>query len=322
MATMNVQELVDQVRSALDEFNEASITDQHVLDALNRAQKAATRITARRLDTIFLAVENITTVGGQREYDMPADVFGRRVEKVELLQGNIAWRIKHISYKDREPYIVASQVNRPYYYDIIGSKIRLYPQPSGGQQLIVHYSRTPDTMLLPQGQINSIDTTNNYVIVDSLGGDLTTESDQRNSYISFIDYVTGDVKGSMQIAFMDTGIGQIKFKSTGLTRDTVLGKTISTSIPSDVTEDDYICVVKGTAVPQLPDAYTDYLIQHAVVALKRRTREPTDEEYAALKDIEAELKKMIQGREQSLRIRKANSNWGKPLGSTLRRYFS
>lgn len=322
MTTSNVQELVDQVRSSLDEFNTVSITDQHILDALNRAQKAATRLTARRLDTIFLAVETITTVGGQQEIDMPADTFGRRIEKVELRQGNITWRITHISYKNRDPYLSTSQVNRPYYYDIVGSKLRLYPIPSGGQELIIHYSRTPDTMLIPQGQINRIDTVNNYVIVDSLGEDLTTESDQRNSYINFIDYVTGDVKGSMQIAYLDTGLGQIKFKSTGLNRDTVLGKTILTAIPTDVQEDDYICVVKGTAVPQLPDAYTDYLIQHAVVALKRRTREPTEEEYQALKDIEEGLKKMINGREQALRVRKANGHWGRNLGSTLRRYFS
>lgn len=322
MATMNVQELVDQVRSQLDEFNEASITDQHVLDALNRAQKAATRITARRLDTIFLATQELTTIGGQREYDMPDDVFGRRIEKVELLQSSIAWRIKHISYKDRDPYIVSSQTNRPYYYDIIGTQIRLYPEPSGGQTLIIHYSKTPDTMLIPQGQINRIDSANNYIIVDSIGSDVTTESDQRNSYINFIDYITGDVKGTMQAAFLDSGIGQIKFKSSGLTRSSVLGKTVSTSIPTDVTEDDYICIVKGTAVPQLPNAYTDYLIQHSVVALKRRTREPTEEEYAALKDIENELKKLIQGREQYMRIRKANSHWGRPLGGTLRRYFS
>ena len=93
--------------------------------------------------------------------------------------------------------------------------------------------------------------------------------------------------------------------------------------PADVTEDDYVCIVKGTCVPQLPDAYTDYLIQHSVVALKRRTREPTAEEYAALKDIESELKKMIMGREHYMRIRKANSNLGgSGAGSSIRRYFS
>ena len=322
MATMNVQELVDQVRSQLSEFNSADITDQHVLDALNRAQKAATRITARRLDTIFLATAELTTIGGQREYDMPDDTFGRRIEKVEIFQGSIAWRVKRLSYKDRDSFITSSTVTRPYYYDVIGSQIRFYPKPSAGQRIVLHYSRTPDTMLIPQGQINKIDTANNYIIVDNIGPDITTESDTRESYINFIDYITGDVKGSMQVAFTDAGIGQIKFKSSGITRSPVLGKTISTTIPADVTEDDYVCLVSGTAVPQLPDAYTDYLIQHAVVALKRRTREPTEDEYTALKDIEGELKKMMQGREQYMRIRKTSSHWSRSPGSALRRYFS
>lgn len=322
MQATNVAELVDQVRSQIDEFNSVGITDQHILDALNRAQKAATRFIARRLDTIFLAEEQINTIAGQREYDMPRDVFGRRIEKVELRQGSIVWRIQHISYKQRHPFIVTSQVTRPYYYDIVGTKIRLYPRPAGDLILDIHYSRQPDALVLPQGQINSIDTVNNYVIVDDIGTDVTTDSTSRNSFLNIVDFVTGDVKASLQVAFTDDSINQIKFKSTGLTRTSVFDKTISTSIPATVNPDDYVCLVKGVAVPQLPDAYHDYLIQHAIVALKRRTREPTEEEYAALKDIERELMKLMQGREQAMRIRKASSHFGKPLGGTLRRYFS
>lgn len=328
-ASLSVTELVDEVRNQIDEPNTASIETSHILQALNRAQRSIARILARRMDHVFLGVVELNTsngvigVDGTMEFDMPADIFGRRVEKVELRQAgsNILWRVKHISYKNRDPFVTNSSVTRPYYYDLIGSKFRVYPVASGGQNIYVHYSKTPDRLVLSQGQINSINIANNYVLVDSVGDDLSTESDQRESYVNIIDSVTGDVKVSLQVAFLDSGIGQIKFKSSGLTRSSVLGRTITTTIPTTVTADDHVCLVKGTAVPQLPDAFSDYLVQHTVVALKRRVQEPSQEEYAELERIEEQIKKEVQGRELSLRIRKANSYYGGPLGQSLRRYF-
>lgn len=331
MVSSTVTDLITDCRSQIDDFNQESITDEQILSALNRAQKAAVRITARRLDTIFLDSVRVNTStatlgadGITYELDMPVDVFGRRIEKVEVQQpgSQVLWRVKHISYKQRDPFVISSQVSVPYYYDVVGTKIRLYPNASPNNTLIIFYSRTPELLVKPQGQINSVNIANNYVIVDEVGPDLTTETDQRNSYVNFIDYKTGEVKASMQIAFLDPTSGQIKFKSSGLTRTSVFDKTIVTSIPSTVTPDDLICVVKGTAVSQLPDAYTDFLVQHTIVQLKRRLREDSAEEFAALKDIEENLKKMIMGREQSMRIRKVNSAFSNQPGGALRRFFS
>ena len=329
-ASLGVSELVEEVRNQIDEPNETSIETAHILEAMNRAQRSITRILARRLDHIFLGLHTLNTddgvIGsdGTMEFDMPDDVFGRRIEKVELRQAgsNILWRVQHISYKNRDPFVTNSQVTRPYYYDLIGSKLRVYPVASGGQTIFVHYSKTPDRLVESQGQINSINIANNYVIVDSVGSDLSTESDLRESYVNIVDSVTGDIKVSLQIAFLDSGIGQIKFKSSGLTRSSVLGKTISTAIPTTVAADDYVCLVKGTAVPQLPDAFSDYLVQHTVVSLKRRIREPSQEDFAELQRIEEAIKKEVQGREVHQRIRKANSHYGRPLGGALRRFFS
>jgi hypothetical protein len=329
-ASLNVNELIEEVRSQIDEPNEVSIETSHILQAMNRAQRSITRILARRIDHIFLDVFEVNTndgvIGqdGTMEFDMPAGTFGRRIEKMELRQQNsaILWRVHHISYKNRDPFVTNSQVTRPYYYDIVGNKLRVYPVARGGQTIFLHYSKTPSRLVEGQGQINSTNIANNYVIVDSVGDDLSEESDLRNSYVNIVDNVTGAIKVSLQIAFIDTGIGQIKFKSSGLTRDTVLGQTISTAIPTTVSEDDHVCLVKGTAVPQVPDAFADYLVQHTVVALKRRIREPSQEDFLELQRIEEQIKKEIQGREQSQRIRKANSHFGRPLGGALRRYFS
>ena len=161
------------------------------------------------------------------------------------------------------------------------------------------------------------------MIVDDLGSALTTDtSDGFNAYVNIIDYNTGDVKGSMQISFINPSTKSVTFKSSGLSRSSVLGRTIATTLPTDIAVDDYLCIVTGTCVPEIPGAYSDYLTQYAVVEIRRRLGEDTTQEYAALKDLELELEKMWVGRESSHRVRKSSSHWNRGLGSSLRRLLA
>lgn len=319
---MNTTELVNQVRGQIDEFNQDSVTDEQILDALNRGQRAVASIMMRKYAAIFARLSTLSTISGDNEYEMPRDIYGQNILKVELEQGSVIWQVKHISYKDRHPYVITSQVTRPYYYDIIGHKIRLYPKPQGDLTIYLHYSGKPETLVPVQGQINYVDTVNNTIILDEMGQNITTESDKRNSYLSIIDHVTGDVKGTLQVATVTPGIKQVKFKSTGVTRTTVLDKTISTSLPTDISVDDYVCTVHGTAVPQIPEAYQNYLIQYATSEIRRRFGEPVQEELVVLQNLEKELHKVWAGRETSMRVSKVNNHLGLPLGEALRRFFA
>ena len=144
----------------------------------------------------------------------------------------------------------------------------------------------------------------------------------RHDGTNIVDANTGEVKVTLQVSAIDEDTGQITFKSAGLTRSTVLTKTVETEIPDTVAADDYVCLVTGTAVPELPAAYVDYLIQYAVVEIRRRLGENTQEEFAQLKELELEIQKMWVGREASNRVRKASHQWSRTLGGTLRRFLS
>lgn len=322
---LSVSEIVTEVRDQLDEVNTLNVTNDQILSALNRGQRKGTNIITRKFDELFLTYDaSTTTTAGTRNYSIPSAAYGRRVEKVELVENGIAWEIRRISFHDTSRFNANTQVTRPYYYNLQKNEILLYPTPSGGQTIRIWYTDKPEQLVTSQGRITSVtDSTTDSVIVDSLGSDLTTDTtDGFNAYVNIIDYNTGDVKGSMQISSINTSTKTVTFKSSGLTRSTVLGRTISTTLPTDIAVDDYLCIITGTCIPEIPGAYADYLTQYAVVEIKRRLGEDTTQEFAALKELELELEKMWVGRESSHRIRKSSSHWQRGLGSSLRRLLA
>lgn len=324
--SQTVQDLVDQVRSQLDEENTESVSDTNILNALNRAQRHATNITSRRYEDLFWYSVTVPLVAGQSDYAIPDAAFGRRIEKIEIQQGSIVWEVKRLANQDASPFVTQSQSMRPYYYSLRKNIIRLYPQPAGGTNIVIHYQLAPQNLVKPQGRITEYGTDSGfpYVLVDTLGADLSTSVTGFGSYVSVVDYTTGDIKGTLQIASApNTTLNQVKFKFTGLTRSTVLGKTVSTSLPSTIEADDYICLVTGTCVPELPEAYTDYLIQYALVDIKRdQLGEPVQDSQAHLDRLEREIERMWVGRESSNRVRKSSTHWNTTLGGDLRRLLS
>lgn len=322
--SQNVSDLIEQVRSQLDESNPETVSDAQILQALNRGQRKATNIVSRKFDSLFVVPDQTTTtVNGQREYDIPAAAFGRRIEMIEIVENSeISWQIHRIRVQQTSQFNTASTVTRPYYYALQKNKFLLYPTPSGGRTIRIWYAQAPEDLVVPQGRLTSVNTGSNYVVVDEIGSALSTATTGFASYANIVDSVTGEVKATLQISALDEDTGQITFKTAGLTRTTVLNKTVGTSIPTDVAADDYVCLVTGTAVPELPAAYVDYLIQYGVVEIRRRLGEQTQEEFAQLKELEIEIQKMWVGREISNRVRKASHQWSRSIGGTLRRFLT
>lgn len=328
----SVDQLVEEVRSQLDETNVENVSDEQIVAALNRAQRKAANIVGRKFDEMFWESTTITTTGGQREYDIPVEAFGRRIELVEIMVGETAYSIKRINQSKRSQFITNTQVSRPYYYALKKNKIELFPLPSEGLTVYVHYLRRPETLVKSLGRIERIDATEGGIYVDELNDNLSTDySDGISAYINIVDYNTGRIKAT-------TGVFELVEANTFMylgdgNRDTVLGRTVGldlTGVPqygdgvtgNGIVSYDYICPVEGTCVPELDDAYVDYLVQHAVVGIRRRFGEPINEEMIELRDQEEELKKMWAGRESSNRVRKANTNFTRPLGGAIRRLLS
>lgn len=322
--TKVVDDLISDVRSLLNEENQAAIEDDRdILPALNRAQDVAANILARHYESPMLVYKAVKLEPNQQEYDIPDDAFEQRLEKVELKNGPVYYPLDRIDYRHITLFETTSKINIPYWYCVIGNKYRLIPGPTNINSLRIWYLYDPLPLVKQQGRITKVDTTNNYILVDEAGDELTTESDQLNSYVNIIDGQSGLRKGSFQIKSIADN--KITFK-TSPTRSEVLNIPINTNlgdlvnnenIPVTVNEDDYICVVKGTCIPFFKKPFSNYLISYAVAELSVIK---LGGDATMIGEIKSDLEKLVEhswvGRESTLTVRKKNPQWQ----YTLHRY--
>lgn len=308
---LTVSDLVSDVRSLIDEANSASIsTDTDILPALNRSQDVAANILARAYESPLLAYEALTLTGGTQEYPIPRAAFENRLEKVEVqIAAGIYTPVKRISYRDATLVETPAQTSIPSCYAEIGDVFRLYPAPTGAYPLRVWYLKDPLPLVLEQGTVTQVNLGQNWVIVDSIGADLTVDASNTNSYVNFVDGTTGAVKGSAQIQTLSNN--RITFKTTP-TRTTVLDQSISGSLPATLAPDDLVCVVYGCCVPVLKKPFSNFLTQMAASELMN-TKLGMQSEMA--EKVRGEMEKLVQeswvGRENYLRVRPANPHWGR-----------
>jgi len=325
---ITVDDLMSQVRSLLDEDNRASVTDaEDILPALNRGQNYAANILSRHYESPLLTKQDVTTINGQMEYDIPEDAFEQRLEKLEVRLNNVFYVMKRIDYRDISLFENKSSTSIPYYYVVIGTRYRIIPASNSTYPLRIWYLRDPMPLVEQQGRINVVNTTDNYVIVDSVGSDLTTEADQLDSYVNIIDAQSGIRKASFQIKNISGN--RINFK-TSPARSTVLNVNIDTDMTSllvntadtegpnvSIEPDDFVCVIQGACVPFFKKPFSNFLVQYAVAEIRRKLGGPAELEQRVLKDLEEQVERSWVGREQTLRVNKASGNWELPV----RRYY-
>jgi hypothetical protein len=320
MATLlyTVQNLIDEVRAQLDEENRDSVdTDRDILPSLNRAQDYAFDILARKYEEPILAKMVLDLTGAQQEYDIPEDVFEDRIQKIEIMvpsssTGQATFReVQRISYRDVSNYESTTKTNVPYYYCIVGRKIRFIPYPAGTYNARVWYLRNPEKLKSPQGRLTVVNNTSNYVVVDSAGDSLTTQADQLGSYVNIIDGQTGEIKGTLQIQTLSEN--KVTFRTVPA-RTAVLGRTVSGSLESTgASLDDYLSPIDGTCVPYYGKPTCNFLIQFTVSEITRKLGGSAELEEKILEKFEKQVERTWVGREVQLRIKKKSSNWGVPI---------
>lgn len=316
MRRLTADDLINDVRSVIDEDNTANVDDERdILPALNRAMDYASNILARHYDAPMITSVSVSTTDNVADYAIPQDAFEQRIEKVEVAVNGIYFEVKRISYRDATDYETPARVSIPNWYAVIGTDYRLYPTPTGTYPLRVWYMKNPLPLVKSQGRVTIVNTTSNYIIVDSVGSDLTTEMDNLNSYVNIIDGETGNLKTSLQIQSI---VGErITFKSSP-NRTSVLGVDIEDSLlDADsnpiVEADDLICVVSGSCVPIFKKPFSNFLIQYAVAEITRKLGGSADMEEKVKAELEKQVEHSWVGREQSLRVKKVTNQWNQPV---------
>lgn len=306
-------ELVSAVRSRLDEANRDSVdTDRDILPALNRGLEYAVDIYSRHYPDPFLRYTILTLDGATQEYDIPGDVYEDRIVRIEIKTSRNTYReVTRIMYRDAVNYETDGTTAIPYYYTVVGRKIHFIPGPSGTYPARLWYVKEPEPLVLQQGRITKVNVASSYCVVDSIGSQLSTESDALTNYVNIINGETGEVRGTLQIASIDGD--RVTFRST-VSRSTVIGLPVSTSLADlDVTEDDYLCIAEGTCIPYLGAPTSNFLIQYAVAEISRQLGVQSQEEEAVLEKFEKQVQKTWSGRETQIRVAKRSQAFGVPI---------
>lgn len=312
-----VQNLVEEVRSLIDESNSDSVDDtDDILPALNRAQDFAFDIYARKYPEPILTHSVLELNGTDQEYDIPEDTFEDRILKIELNvpssgSGASFKECQRISYRDITNYESASRSNLPRYYAIVGRKIRFVPAPTGTYEARLWKLRNPEKLVLPQGRVTRVNVASNYVIVDSTGDNLTTESDQLGSYVNVIDGQTGEIKATLQISSLNEN--KVSFRSVP-TRSSVLNRTVAGSFSAaDIEEDDYLCSIEGTCVPYYGKPTSNFLVASASAQISElRLGGESGSADRLVEKFEQQVERNWVGRERQMRIQKRSQSWGVP----------
>jgi len=304
-------DLVSQVREQIQETNTTTISDQTILNAINRGNSFAWDIYARHYPDPLIVREQVT-LDANGAFPIPDSAFEQRLQKVELEQGGVSYEMERINYRRTTPYRNNVTGTRAGYYSIRGRTVELLPKPGAGYSFYAYYVRRPDQLRLQQGRVSSITpsvsgVSDASIVVDVLGTSVSA-SDPYLKYVNFVDSRTGEVRGSAEIkSISDT---QITFKQNP-TRTSVEGRTISGDVPSDLEIDDYITDITGSCVVFLQQPTTNFLIQYAVAEIRRALGYDTGIETNVLREFEKQVEHTWAGREVSLRVKHSQRIWRK-----------
>lgn len=306
---LTTNDLLSEARAQMDESNTADVSDADILAALNRAQRKAANIVAKRWEDALLEFTTVSLTAGTDTYDIPEDAYGRRIDALTCVRNGLEYPLKRVSYRDLYKYTSTTQVAVPYVYAMKGRSYIVKPLPASGVTLKLWYTKAPETLVLSQGRITSVSVASSYVLVDSLGSGLTTSTDALGAFVNIVDAQSGKIKVTLQVSALTTASKQVTFKTSGLTYATVYNRTVATAVPTTVEVNDLVCAVQGTCVPDLPDACLDFYTQYAVHDVRRRMGEPVADEAAMLKALENDVERQWAGRESVGRIANKARPW-------------
>lgn len=310
MRSITTRGLLAQIRSLLDENNEAEISDElDLMPALNRAFDDAMDILARKYPDALIQPLTVPIVPGQALYDIPEDAYQERLEKVEAFVNGFYTEIKRIAYNDITAYDVPSS-GTPYYYAVMGTQYKLAPPPRNINGIRIWYIPERGPMVPEYGRISSVNTEGNYVVVTDIQDPTQVSNgiDDLSSFVNVVDNRSGMIKATLQI--QTVGTSKLTFKTVP-TRTTVQGRTVLGALPATVERDDYICPVDGTCIPPMRSPLANFLISYTVADIKAIKLDGDPQVVLKMLDkFEQRVERTWVRREQELRVGKASRIWG------------
>jgi hypothetical protein len=317
----NVSDLVDEVRSLVDEFNEAQLeTERDIVSSLGRSLERAHKTLSMTYPEGLAFYTDIAGIN-TREYTLPEDIFEDKIIRMEWFKaGEETPKVcQNTGLKLFGRFVPSfdSPTAAPIAHIIYGRKIRFNATPNGIYTLRIWAIRDVERPVLPYGRISGISGNSLFLTEVNENFDPSVASDLLSSYVNVIDGQTGEVKGSLQILNFD-GADTVAFKSSP-DRGSVLNRNILTSLTNaNAQSDDYLCSIKGSCVLYMFDIVHSYVVQASVAEMKRKLGYAYDVDQKLMDVFLNDIKTTFMGREGKMRINQNNPNW---IKGSMRRFY-
>lgn len=318
MNILTVDDMITEVREQADETNQSGPrTDEAILRSLNRGLRLGNGVLATSYPEPLLKSTSLD-LGLGRRHSLPADCFEDRAEWVRVDTPDGGTETRRMDLRD-SARLHSQSTPSPFSWHVEGRELVFQQTPTGTYDATLFYVRRLEKLVVTQGRIIDIGATYVDIDPDTLGDGVTASANLVTSYVNLINWQTGEVRGTLQIASISTD-GRVTFRATPV-RSTVLGKSVSGSADLadlDAEVDDYICLVHGTCVPFFQDTLGEHLIQYGVDSATRALGGDARLEKAILDECTARVERARGARDTGLQVKNRSGVWP----STTRRWPS
>lgn len=312
MRALTSSDMIGDVRVRIDEDNVKSATNDAILRMLSQGADRALRLAIRKHPDGLLTSGPLTLVNNVAQYAIPEYVYEDYILKVEIDFGDGMFQeVDRRDFANTASFEQSQPTESPLVWRQNGEYIEFVPAPSGTYNARIWYIEDIPPLVLPEGRVTKVNSTGNYCFID--WGDetqISTISEENESFVTIVDGQTGRIKGSLQVS--DITDAKITFRAIP-TEAEVLNRAILGSVTDvHMEKNDYICNVSGTCMPLMKKSIYQYAVQYAVLMLIPKVSGNYEIEAQLLSDFEKELATSAwSGRRTSMRIRDKARAWGR-----------
>jgi len=309
---MNTNELIEEVRNGLVEYQTIVISDSVVLSSLNHAYRQVYNHYARADDNMFGKIHELNLTTGTRVYTLPKTLWSKRIDYMQVpTPGNQAMgyvKVMKINAKQSHQYNLPQAYSKiPWAWQQLGDEIEIFPKPQ--QDVTVRLIVQPRLLPLAytEGTVLSFGTPN-ITCVDDLRDEFIAYGAATNSsnFLSICDGLTGQLKNVYKFT---TVTGTTVTLAVPGTRTSIKGEALATpSATSDIALDDVITYGLSTGVPIIGEAFDEYLVKYAVLSIKSALNENDASFKAQLDKLEKEYLSDTCGRPSITTIERLDRN--------------
>jgi hypothetical protein len=277
---MNTLELESLVRDQTLEYDQSPCDPQYIVRLLNGCYSYVYNHFVKSNDMLFAQEHLMQISAGTSEYELPKNLWNKRVEQVEVpspvQESMTPWgyvKIPIVSRKEAFPYI-SSKIRTyfPQVVSIMNNVIGFYPLPLTSFTAHLIINRRIPALGIFGGRITALG--NNVITVESLNDPRINANKAVPSlaFISISDQLTGEIKAMYSYSAVDTVANTITLAAAPVGRTQYLTYPIGALPGSTWTGlaelDDNVTFGYTTGTSIFGEAFDQFLVDWAVLRIR------------------------------------------------------